>query len=75
MSGARRTDSGRTANAAKYHMRLFVAGDEPNSAIAKESLDRICSIYLNGNCQVEIIDVLKTSARHWRSGCWSRRPW
>jgi len=40
-------------------MRLFVAGDEPNSAIAKDSLDRICSTYLNDNWQVEIIDVLK----------------
>jgi circadian clock protein KaiB len=43
----------------KYRMRLFVAGNEPNSAIARESLDRICSTYLNGNCQIEIIDVLK----------------
>ncbi len=47
------------AEATKYRMRLFVAGGEPNSAIAKESLDKICSAYLNGNCQVEIVDVLE----------------
>ncbi len=47
------------ANATQYHMRLFVAGNEPNSAIARESLNKICSTYLNGNCRVEIIDVLK----------------
>jgi circadian clock protein KaiB len=47
------------ANSTKYRMRLFVAGNEPNSAIARESLDRICSTYLNDNCQVEIVDVLK----------------
>ena len=60
MASAKRkqTRAGPT-NATQYHLRLFVAGDEPNSAIAKESLDKICSTYLNGNCQVEIIDVLK----------------
>jgi len=47
------------ADATTYRMRLFVAGDEPNSAVARESLAKICSTYLNGNCQVEIIDVLK----------------
>jgi circadian clock protein KaiB len=44
---------------ARYDMRLFVAGDEPNSAIAKAALQRICQDYLEGDCRVEIIDVLK----------------
>ncbi len=44
---------------AKYHLRLFVAGNEPNSAIAREALDKICSTHLENNCQLEIIDVLK----------------
>ena len=47
------------AGSPKYHLRLFVAGDEPNSAIARQSLDKICSTYLNHNCQVEIVDVLE----------------
>lgn len=42
-----------------YRMRLFVAGKEPNSAIAREALNRICSTYLNHDCQVEVIDVLE----------------
>jgi len=47
------------AQSARYEMRLFVAGDEPNSAIAKTSLQRICTDHLHGECHVEIIDVLK----------------
>jgi len=60
MTAARRkqTRAGPTI-ATKYHMRLFVAGNEPNSTVARESLNRICSTYLNGTCRVEIIDVLK----------------
>lgn len=48
-------------NAPEYRLRLFVAGDEPNSAIAKASLDRICSEYLKRRCQCEVIDVLQDS--------------
>ncbi len=47
---------GRTA---KYHLRLFVAGDEVNSASAKASLDRICAEDLEGNCRIEIVDILR----------------
>jgi len=44
----------------KYHLRLFVAGDEPNSALAREALDKICSQYLEEEgCQIEVIDVLE----------------
>jgi circadian clock protein KaiB len=48
-----------SAKAARYDMRLFVAGDEPNSALARTSLERICADHLAGDCHVEIIDVLK----------------
>jgi circadian clock protein KaiB len=43
----------------EYRLRLFVAGDEPNSAIARASLDRIRLDYPEQRCQVEIVDVLK----------------
>ncbi|OHB64569.1 MAG: hypothetical protein A2Y76_11110 [Planctomycetes bacterium RBG_13_60_9] len=43
----------------RYDMRLFVAGDESNSVIAKASLRKICEQYLEGDCHVEVIDVLK----------------
>jgi hypothetical protein len=37
-----------------------VAGDEPNSAMAKASLNRICSTYLSErDFRIEIIDVLR----------------
>jgi circadian clock protein KaiB len=44
---------------ARYDLQLFVAGSEPNSAIAKSALERICSEHLDGRCRVEIVDVLK----------------
>ena len=47
----------------KYHFHLFVAGDEINSATAKVSLERICSKDLEGDCQIEIIDILRDSRR------------
>lgn len=37
---------------------LFVAGDERNSRIARENLDRICTEDLDGSCEVQIVDVL-----------------
>jgi len=42
-----------------YHLRLFVAGDEPNSVIAKASLGRICSEHPERSCSIETIDVLQ----------------
>jgi len=43
----------------KWQLRLFVAGDEPNSAIARASLDRIREEHLEQRCEIEIIDVLE----------------
>jgi circadian clock protein KaiB len=45
--------------APRYEMRLFVAGSEPNSVMARTSLERICSDHLEGRCTIEIVDVLK----------------
>ena len=47
------------AGSPKYHLRLFVAGSEPNSTAARASLDRICDVYLEHNCAIEVIDVLE----------------
>jgi circadian clock protein KaiB len=54
----RQVRNGRTGSP-KYRLRLFVAGEEPNSVIARASLDEICSTYLKHECQVEVIDVLE----------------
>ncbi len=49
----------RDASSSPYRMRLFVAGDETNSVIARVELSRICAEYLEGNCHIEVIDVLQ----------------
>ncbi|GAB4504274.1 MAG: hypothetical protein Fur0043_12680 [Anaerolineales bacterium] len=40
-----------------YVLRLFVAGDEPNSARAKAALRRLSETHLRGRCEIQIIDV------------------
>lgn len=42
----------------EFHARLFIAGDSPNSLIAKSNLERIKRCVGN-NCSVEIVDVLE----------------
>jgi circadian clock protein KaiB len=42
-----------------YRFVLFVAGKEPNSALAEASLHGICAEYLlTGVCTVTVVDVL-----------------
>lgn len=43
----------------RYRLRLFVAGDEPNSVKAKAMLARLCDTLLGHNCQVTVVDVLQ----------------
>jgi circadian clock protein KaiB len=45
--------------ALRLRLRLFVAGDEPNSRQARHNLAALCQEYLAGRAEVEIIDVLK----------------
>ncbi len=40
-----------------YRLRLFVAGEEPNSARAKAILKRLCETYLRDRCEMHIVDV------------------
>jgi circadian clock protein KaiB len=44
---------------AQYRMRLFVAGNEPNSAIAQKNINEICSAHLRGDFQLDVIDVFE----------------
>ncbi len=46
----------------KYHMVLFVAGDEANSRTAKANLTRFCDAELAGRCEIEVVDVLEDSS-------------
>lgn len=44
---------------AVYQMRLFIAGDEPNSVIARKNIQQICSGHLNKNYTLQVIDVFE----------------
>jgi len=44
---------------ARYQLKLFVAGDEPNSRKAREILERLCEAHLKGNYTLEVVDVLE----------------
>jgi len=44
-----------------YLFQLFVAGDEPNSALALENLVRLCDKHIPGRYKVHIVDVLKNA--------------
>ena len=42
-----------------YLLRLFVAGNGPNSKQALVNLRRLCQEHLNGRCTIETVDVTK----------------
>ncbi|NWJ48385.1 MAG: circadian clock protein KaiB [Chloroflexi bacterium] len=44
---------------AKWELRLYVAGQTPKSLIAFANLKKICEEYLEGEYQIEIIDLLE----------------
>ena len=46
-------------DAPRYRLRLFVAGQEPNSAQALVSLERVCRERLAGACELQIVDVFE----------------
>lgn len=38
--------------------RLFIAGDEPNSRLARQNLEALCDAHLAGRHRIEVVDVL-----------------
>jgi circadian clock protein KaiB len=46
------------SSACVYILKLFIAGGEPNSRLARANLTIICNEYLKGRCQLEEVDVL-----------------
>ncbi len=56
MGSAAQADNG--AAPGTYLLRLFVAGEEPNSRLARQNLERICRRHLAGRFRLEIVDVL-----------------
>lgn len=44
---------------AEWELRLYVAGQTPNSRAAFENLKRICEAHLQGRYRIEVIDLRK----------------
>jgi circadian clock protein KaiB len=42
-----------------YILRLYVAGQTPNSMTALENLKKICEEYLEGRYQIQVVDLLE----------------
>jgi circadian clock protein KaiB len=61
---ARGRARGRSATAGReiYVFRLFVAGNESNSTLARRNLARLCEEHLKGRYEIEIVDVLNDTA-------------
>lgn len=43
----------------RYVLRLFVAGDRPQSLQAKKNIEQICDAHLQGRCELTVFDVCK----------------
>lgn len=44
---------------AEWELRLYVAGQTPNSVAAFENLTRLCETHLRGRYRIEVVDLLK----------------
>jgi circadian clock protein KaiB len=47
----------------KYILRLYVADNTPQSAIAYRNLKKLCKLHLAGRYSLEVIDLLKNPER------------
>ena len=46
-----------------FKFRLYVADDAQNGALAKANLNAFCRLYLAGQHEIEVVDVLKEPKR------------
>lgn len=58
----RNTSSGAAAKsaAARFELRLYVAGQTSKSVTAFDNLKRLCETHLAGQYRIEVIDLIKT---------------
>ena len=47
------------ADTKKWNLRLYVAGQTPKSIVALANLKRICDEHMNGQYEIEIIDLME----------------
>ncbi|WP_250626310.1 circadian clock KaiB family protein [Pinirhizobacter soli] len=50
-------DSAPPANPPRYKLRLFITGSTPRSTAAIQNMRRICAEHLQGDYDLEVIDV------------------
>ena len=48
-----------TGDAARWNLRLYVAGQTPRSLTAFKNLKEICEEYLKGKYHIEVIDLME----------------
>lgn len=53
-----RGPSGATERPVTWHLRLYVVGQRPKSLAAIMNLKRLCEEHLDGDYQIEVIDLL-----------------
>jgi circadian clock protein KaiB len=46
-----------------WHLRLYVAGQNPKSITAFSNLKRLCEEYLKGRYKIEVVDLFKHPER------------
>jgi circadian clock protein KaiB len=46
-----------------HEFRLYIAGDTPNSALARVNLGALCRKYLVGRYKIQVVDVFKDPNR------------
>jgi len=54
-----RTAAKRRTGIARWRLRLYVAGNTPNSIAAFANLKDICENYMGGTYEIEVIDLLR----------------
>lgn len=54
-----RTAGNRKSAVAKWRLRLYVAGNTPNSIAAFGNLKEICENHMGGKYEIELIDLLR----------------
>jgi circadian clock protein KaiB len=58
-SSARKSRPAKTSRSEFYRLRLYIAGQTPNSVAAIDNLKKICEDKLHGKYHIEVVDLLK----------------
>ena len=56
---AKKATRSSSSKSAKWLLRLYVAGNTPNSIAAFANLKEICDVHLGGQYQIEVVDLLE----------------